>query len=274
MVIRSMELMGSSPAATATAPVTAMPQLEYFDTGYSGGEMSFELVTVWQLSRCGERQQADRAKLKKKFIKALRGSEPIVPKHQPPKSIGESVPSLVRREDRLFFDDFRDFGTVVNWCLADEHVGGPWRLQELPNTDLSLNFSHMPDFGRRYDIFYNQVPLGTLEVSPGGGYSSQEPLVYTDINLDWVRLLAIETVRDFFHDIALHVCDANPRTHGYLQTRVLIDGALTKTLWRTQQITQLNFDSQDYGELTLRLAGSAAFYLQRRQALRSRQAAA
>src|SRR5262249_6581233 len=175
MVIRSMELMGSSPAATATAPVTAMPQLEYFDTGYSGGEMSLELVTVWQLSRCGERQQADRAKLKKKFIKALRGSEPIVPKHQPPKSIGESVPSLVRREDRLFFDDFRDFGTVVNWCLADEHVGGPWRLQELPNTDLSLNFSHMPDFGRRYDIFYNQVPLGTLEVSPGVATAPKNP---------------------------------------------------------------------------------------------------
>jgi hypothetical protein len=41
-------------------------------------------------------------KLKKKFITALLSSEPIVPKHQPPKAIGEGVPSLVSDEDRQY----------------------------------------------------------------------------------------------------------------------------------------------------------------------------
>ena len=74
---------------------------------------------------------------------------------QPPNKIGESAPSLVRLQDLLFFDDFRDFGGVVNCWLGDEHVGGPWRRQELPDTDLTLNASDMLDFGRRYD----QIPI-------------------------------------------------------------------------------------------------------------------
>jgi hypothetical protein len=104
-------------------------------------------------------------KLKKKFLSKLRDSKPISPKHRPPKNIGDDAfPSLATREDRLFFDDFRDFADVVNWWLGDEHVGGPWRLQELPDTELRLSLGDSrPSFGRRYDIFYNQVPVGTLE---------------------------------------------------------------------------------------------------------------
>jgi len=64
-------------------------------------------------------------KLNKKFRNALLHSAPITPNHQPPNKIGESAPSLVRLQDLLFFDDFRDFGDVVNCWLGDEHVGGP-----------------------------------------------------------------------------------------------------------------------------------------------------
>jgi hypothetical protein len=45
-------------------------------------------------------------KLKKKFVKRLLHSEPITPKHQPPKTIDSSP--------REFFDDFADFANVVN----------------------------------------------------------------------------------------------------------------------------------------------------------------
>jgi hypothetical protein len=105
---------------------------------------------------------------KKKFIKALRHSKPIVPKHQSPKAIGEKFESLVQAKDKAFFNDFKQFANVVNWWLSDPHVGGPWRLQELPDTDLVLHgsFDHGPTFGRRYAIFHNQVRLGELEVEP------------------------------------------------------------------------------------------------------------
>ena len=129
----------------------------------------------------------------------------------------------------------------------------------------------MPDFGRRYSIFHNQVDLGTLEVSPDYRYSSHEPLVYTEISLKWARLLSFETVRDFLEGIALHVCDADPRTHEYLQPQMYIDRALTKALWQTQRV---DFDGQGYGDLELRFQGSAAWYLERKQALSTQQAAA
>ena len=42
---------------------------------------------------------------------------------------------------------------------------GPWRLQELDNTEISGDLaSDFPAYGRRYEIFYNQVKLGLLEI--------------------------------------------------------------------------------------------------------------
>jgi len=233
-------------------------------------------ITLWRIAA------RKPPKPKKKFVTELLRSKPIAPKHQPPKSIGESIPSLVTEEDRLFFGDFADFAAVVNWWLADEHVGAlfpsPWCLQELPDTELELNSSAMegfgPDFGRRYAIFHNQVRLGTLEVSPGLDYSAEQPNVRTDIHLDWVRLLAFGTIREFLAGIALHVCDANPNTREYLQTQTHIDRALIEPLWQTQEITDLGMDGEDWGELELRLDGTAAWYLVRRRALRDQRTAA
>jgi hypothetical protein len=67
-------------------------------------------------------------KVKRKFFAALLNSKPITPRHQPPKAISEKISSLVADEDRRFFRDFEDFAEVVNWWLADEHVGSSWRI--------------------------------------------------------------------------------------------------------------------------------------------------
>jgi hypothetical protein len=134
-------------------------------------------ITLW---RTAARKPA---KLKKKLVSALLSSEPIVPNHRPP-VIGEG---FLSKAERQFFIDFEDFADVVNWWLADEHVGTRWRLQVLPDTDRKHGFSDMPQFGRRYDVFHNQVNVGTLEVCPGVGYSAAKPDVYTSIQQEWVR---------------------------------------------------------------------------------------
>ena len=106
-------------------------------------------------------------KIKKKFRKQLYDTKPITPKHQPPKTIGGEFASLVREQHRAFFADFADFANVVNWWLADEHVGSRWRLQELPETELRLHgvFDYGPTFGRSYAVFYNQARLRYLRGS-------------------------------------------------------------------------------------------------------------
>jgi hypothetical protein len=150
-------------------------------------------------------------------------------------------------------------------------------LQELPETELKLGYREHPDFGRRYAIFYNQVSLGTLEVSPGSPgyrYGTEKPVVCSHIELDWVRLIGFDTIRGFLEVIALHVCNAEVDTAEYAATRVYIDRALTKVLWQTQYIMQSDLDGTDYGELELCLEGSAAWYLERREGLRRQQAAA
>jgi len=207
-------------------------------------------------------------KLRKKFLSALLHSAPITPNHQPPKSIGEGFSSpLVSNDDQRFFDDFGDFARVVNWWLADSDVGSPWRLQELPDTELSLRFSDMPNFGRRYSIFYNQVRLGTLEVSPAHlRYSADNPLVYADIEIEWVRLLTLHTVRALLDAIALHVSDPNQNTLGHLQIEVGIDRALTEVVWQTQRISESGMDGESYGQLELRLHGLATWYFVRKHA--------
>jgi hypothetical protein len=96
--------------------------------------------------------------------------------------------------------------------------------------------------------------------------------LYTDIKLNWVRLLPFKTIHDFLAGVALHVCRPERNSTNYLEARADIDRAMTKVLWENAEISEFDF-GQDYGELRLRLAGSAVWYLERRQAPRELWAA-
>jgi hypothetical protein len=201
-------------------------------------------------------------KLRKQFIKALLHSEPIEPKHRQPKTIGEGWG--VHEEDRKFFTDFADFADVANWWFSRPHVGEPWRLQELPDTGLKLDFSDEPTYGRRYDIYHNQVQVGKLELSTT--YLSENK-VFAQMNLERVRLLPISTIRALLNGLALHICDPDRTSDEYRQGRIAIDGCLTDTLWQSQRISEFDVqdgDLQDYGDLDLQLEGSAKWYFGRR----------
>jgi hypothetical protein len=224
-------------------------------------------------------------KIKKKFRKQLYDTKPITPKHRPPKAIGGKFESCVSEEDRVFFADFADFANVVNWWLADEAVGSRWRLQELPETELSLHgvFDYGPTFGRSYAVFYNQVRLGALEVKPHFSYSADDPRVITYIHLDNVRLLSFETIRDFFAAIAELACYDSRDGKEYFKTQQAaqqaIDRAMTEALWRSNEVDVYNnmldrierINAPDYGEIDLRLDGVARWY--RREALRKQDTA-
>ena len=70
---------------------------------------------------------------KKVYWDLVMNGEPISPKHQRPKAIGDKLANshLVSDDDRKFFEDFFEFGDVINLFLADRHVGSRWRIQEL-----------------------------------------------------------------------------------------------------------------------------------------------
>lgn len=205
-------------------------------------------------------------KPKKKFLKHLLHSKPVPPKHQPPSPLKEGKEGITRGVQQ-FFADFEDFADVVNYWLADPHVGGPWRLQELPDAEPSLDVSDSPTRGRRYAVFHNQERLGTLEVSDFF-YRTGAPRVITRLRLDYVRLLSFDAVRNFLSAIALHTCDASPNSKEYSQATQAIDRAMTEVLWQTQQISTFGMNGKDWGKLDLRLDGTAGWYFERKQALK------
>jgi hypothetical protein len=186
-------------------------------------------------------------KPKKDFISKLLDDKPIVPEHLPPKIIGENFSSLVTDGDRQFFEDFIDFGVVVNWWLADEHVGGPWRLQELAKTDLGLPRLYIrdePAFGRRYAIFHNQIRLGTLEVSSSPLYSSEKRDVTARIELDSVWLLAFGSIAGFLKGIAMHVGNPAPNSMECMQTDINTVEVLMGSLWHSNRASEDKMNGQ------------------------------
>jgi hypothetical protein len=208
-------------------------------------------ITLW---REAERKPP---RPKKEFLDKLMKSEPITPKHGPPKAAGGAYSTLASDDDRRFFADFADFADVVNWWLADEHVETCWRLQERHEGNLILNVDDSyPTLGRRYDIFHNQVRLGILEIRPQYGYSAATPQLFTEIALYQVRLLGFDSIAGFLHDIAMHVSEQSPRSDGHFDVNHAINTALTKALWQNQQISEFeDLDAQDWGELSLHLQG-------------------
>jgi hypothetical protein len=191
----------------------------------------------------------------------------------------DALPNYASDTDKQFFKDFADFGSVVNWWLSDEHVDSPWRLQELTDTHLSLSGGDYPSFGRAFEVFCNQVRLGRLEVSAANGYCLLEPRVSTEIELDNVRLLSFDAVRDFLSHIAIHVSDQDRKTsQEYLQIQHAIEQAMTRAVWNTlNHISGFeDLDGQDWGELHVTLEGTANWYFGRRncEAFRQLKAAA
>lgn len=208
--------------------------------------------------------------LNKKAAKALWQSGPMVPRHNPPKVVGGDFPSLVDDKDKAFFADFKEFADVVNWFLADMHVGSRFRLQELPDGHVRLNIAYDsgPIAGRCFAVYYNQTRVGRLEIHPSYKYAADTPEVHTSVEIDWSRFLAYRTLTDFLWTIADHIDHPGP-TVDRTAARQSIQNALTETLWGKYQITQSDrFLDQDldWGDLNVIFHGSADWYIRRRDA--------
>lgn len=216
-------------------------------------------------------------KLKKKFLNRLWRSKPITPKHERPAPLTKDR-VFVGDAELQFFSDFEDFADVINSWLTDPYVyphNSPWRLQELPKSELLYLGGDQPTYGRTYAVFHNQVRLGNIELRPLWDYSTQNPRVEVHVELDWVRLLAAGTIRGFLIAIAQHVSEYRSGTVEYVQTNQQIDLALTGVLWETQEISQYGMHNEPgYGQIEVQLDGLATYYLKRRQYVRDQAAKA
>jgi hypothetical protein len=219
------------------------------------------------------------AGLNKKAAKALWHSDPIVPQHDPPKLVGGVLSSLARDDDRTFFEDFKEFADVVNWWFGGEYVASRFRLQDLPDGDVSINTDGYdgPVLGRCFAVYYNQTCIGRVEIHPSlrvdqgnlTRYTAQTPYVATSVRIDWSRLLGYRTITEFLDVIALYVTNPSPKSDEYVSARQGIQAALMETLWDKYKISKFdrvfaNEEDSDWGELNVNFYGAAEWYIERR----------
>lgn len=214
------------------------------------------------------RKSNGRPRLNKKASTLLWHSDPVIPKHDPPKIAGAEFSSFAGDLDRRFFEDFKKFSDVMNWWLADEYIASRFRLQDLPAGDLSLNvdFSDGPRLGRCFAIYYNQARIGRLEIRPHHKYSTNHPEVYTSFEIDWARFLGFTELTEFFEAVACHVTNSE----GNINARLSFQSALTRTLWefyRVSEFEDANDEEQSWGEVSGGFNGIALFYIDRKDAL-------
>jgi hypothetical protein len=217
------------------------------------------LATIELWRRAARRPE----KLKKRFLKRVWESEPITPKHKPPPPLKPDAWG-VGKQELQFFDDFKNFANVFNDWQVEPYAyphGTPWRLQELPKSELlKLGGPDGPTYGRSYAVFHNQVRLGEIEITPHYDYSTQQPHVRVHVELDFARLLHFGTIRAFLADIATHTTEYHPNTLKSVEINQEIDRAIAFVLWETQEISRYGLEP-GHGQIEVELEGIASHYL-------------
>jgi hypothetical protein len=135
---------------------------------------------------------------------------------------------------RRFFADFDRFGVIVNgWATVKD---SPWRLQELKDTKLRRFNNDHSKHGRRYDVFYIQRRVGSLEIADTSDYTTDQPRVRTNVLIREARLIPLDAVSRFLTAIGTLVsagtgeeyaeARCNTRTcPAILVNRILLHGA-------------------------------------------------
>jgi hypothetical protein len=208
-----------------------------------------------------------------KLLAALFESGPIEPRHDVPSSLtGDWGTHRASEDEHQFFSDFDLFADAVNAHYSpDEHGnwGGPWRLQELPDTELDSGDPHYEhlNFGRRYSVFFNQAPLGTVEISALGYNQDSNPQVSTIVTLKHVRLLPFGYVAGLLKLIAYYTACGSDEE--YAKSEREIHSLLLGILWDAKRN-----NNDDDGSIELSLIGLATKYLTRKAIVLKNRAAA
>ncbi len=201
---------------------------------------------------------APKGGLSKAALKKLLEEGPIVPKHDRPSSLtGDGYAGSTSSHEHSFFEWFDMFTELANRQMSSE----PWRFQEKSDTELRSSFDS-PSYGRRYDIFHNQLQVGLIEISADllHKFSPDDPNVRTEIELTNVRLLQFQEVLGFLNWVAAWLAvDATEQVPIEIKMQNL--SAMTECLWPHTEHYSYD-DDPAWTELSVIWDGKATHYIQ------------
>ena len=189
---------------------------------------------------------------KRKFLGKLLNGKPITPNHTP-SSLRNGIELRITDGDRRFFSDFEMFADALNHRFEPNE---PWRLQE--RSDAELTGREEPEYGRRYEIFYNEYCVGNLQIFASHHYGPADPQVGTEIELQYARLLPFGEINRFISAIANFTASGNAEEAQRVKNT--IHETMLNELWQHEFDPDL--DSRNSGgSIELRFDGSAAAFL-------------
>lgn len=185
---------------------------------------------------------------------------PIQPRHAFPSIEADGIPSLASEDDVRFFSDFADYADLLNCTWLSDT---PWRLEQQQNATVGRGPD--PIHGRAYDLFYNRVRLGKVEISacfdfsitPMRGYA-ENPTVELSVELSCPLALPFHSVEQLLNSLARWT--VAHENGAFSRCSAAISRALIAVLWDGMQ--------NQVGSLPLeiRLAGAPTAYLAHRAA--------
>ena len=134
---------------------------------------------------------------KRKFLGKLLNGKPITPNHTPP-SLRNGIELRITDEDRRFFSDFEMFADALNHRFEPDE---PWRLQKNV-LDAELTGREEPEYGRRYEIFYNEYSVGNLQIFASQHYGPADPARSEPLEIR----VAVRSIAAVWRNQQVHFC--------------------------------------------------------------------
>jgi hypothetical protein len=187
--------------------------------------------------------------------RALFETAPITVKYQRPADIGLfEGRSLANDAERQLFKDFARFAMLFNRQFESIPDLGPWRIQELDDTDTDI----LGAYACRYDVFHGQMRVGNLEISPGiiDGYTTDSPTVCADVTIEHVLTLPFGRMWAFLEPLSIYLTGDDET-----KRRADVNHALLALIWPGNGL-QDDPGLVDLVELNIRFEGSAANYIE------------
>ena len=190
-------------------------------------------------------------------LKKLLYDGPIIPKHDRPSHLtGDHDADFASSHEHSFFEWFDLFTEMANRQMSSE----PWRFQEKSETVLRKSFDG-PLYGRRYDIFHNQLQVGLIEISADLVYkfAPDDPNVDTEIVLTNVRLLPFHAVLRLLNGLALWLA-VDDTEQVPIKVKMQNLAAMTECLWDNLEHYSTEYDPV-WTELSVHWDGKATNYI-------------
>jgi hypothetical protein len=178
-----------------------------------------------------------------RIIRQLEEGERHVPQHNRPKSIHDSgFESFVTPAHEVLFEDFNWFGALMNRQTAD-----PWAVEETPDT--LLKDLDDPDLGRTYNVYYNAVMMGRLQIGIGDLHSLLHPQEFIHkrsarafLQLNWLRFVPYDDAHQFVSALGLLLGRFEEHEAAYARAAAAATAALMGYLWESVRVEDAVMD--------------------------------